>query len=57
MILVADCVPILALERWRGIIGVAHAGWRGTVKKVASVLIREMERAISEADSFVDSLE
>lgn len=32
----ADCTPILFFDAVRGAIGVAHAGWRGTVQRVAS---------------------
>ncbi len=48
---VADCVPILAVERGRGIIGAAHAGWRGTVKGVAANLIREMAEHGADLDN------
>lgn len=41
----ADCQPILFVEPNRRVIGVAHAGWRGTVKNIAgktvSVMCRE----------------
>lgn len=39
----ADCVPLLALDPVTHIIGVAHAGWRGTVHHIGNKLISEME--------------
>ena len=39
----ADCVPILVADRRRGVIGAAHAGWRGTASGMASHLIRAMQ--------------
>ncbi|MBV6436528.1 MAG: peptidoglycan editing factor PgeF [Phototrophicaceae bacterium] len=41
----ADCTPILAVDTVRGVIGIAHAGWRGTVRGAAASLIRAMTRA------------
>ncbi|MGZ9222094.1 MAG: peptidoglycan editing factor PgeF [Anaerolineales bacterium] len=38
----ADCVPILFHDPRRGIIGVAHAGWMGTVRGVATAAIQSM---------------
>ena len=38
----ADCVPILAVDPVRRIIGVAHSGWKGTVAKIPQALVREM---------------
>lgn len=38
----ADCVPVLAWEESSGVIGAAHAGWRGTVGNIARNLIRAM---------------
>lgn len=35
MVLVADCVPILLFDRKKKIIGVVHAGWKGTVLRIA----------------------
>ncbi len=38
----ADCVPILFFDPVRRAIGVAHAGWRGTVMKTASKTAQAM---------------
>lgn len=38
----ADCVPILAHDAGRGILGLAHAGWRGTMSNIAGQLIQTM---------------
>ena len=32
---VADCAPILLADRTSGVVGAAHAGWRGTMQDVA----------------------
>jgi polyphenol oxidase len=39
----ADCVPVLFLGPDRGVIGVAHAGWRGTVGGIAAKVVRLMQ--------------
>jgi YfiH family protein len=39
----ADCVPILFHDPHRGVIGVAHAGWLGTLRDVASVTVNTMK--------------
>ena len=41
----ADCTPILAVDPVRGAIGLAHAGWRGTVQGIASALVQAMTTA------------
>lgn len=38
----ADCVPILLHDPRRGVIGVAHAGWMGTVRGAATAAIQSM---------------
>jgi purine-nucleoside/S-methyl-5'-thioadenosine phosphorylase / adenosine deaminase len=38
----ADCVPILFHDPVRRVIGMAHAGWRGTVQGVAASTVRAM---------------
>ena len=42
----ADCVPILFHDPERGAVGLAHAGWRGTVKNVAGATVRTMVEAL-----------
>jgi YfiH family protein len=38
----ADCVPILLYDPKKNVIGIAHAGWLGTVRAVASVAVEAM---------------
>ena len=38
----ADCVPILFHDPRKGVVGVAHAGWQGTVKKIVRETIQAM---------------
>ncbi len=40
----ADCVPLLAYDPVRGVIGIGHAGWQGTVHGMAFNLIRAMQQ-------------
>lgn len=35
----ADCVPIFFLDKGKKVVGLAHAGWRGTVKGIACKMI------------------
>ena len=39
----ADCVPILLYDPVKRVIGLAHAGWRGTVDKVGQVAVEAMQ--------------
>ena len=41
----ADCVPLIAWDARRRAVGLAHAGWRGTVNGMAGELIRAMQTA------------
>jgi YfiH family protein len=43
-VLTADCAPVLFADAVTGVIGAAHAGWRGAVAGVLEATISEMER-------------
>ncbi|WP_303762156.1 peptidoglycan editing factor PgeF [Sphingobium yanoikuyae] len=42
-ILTADCVPVLFADREAGVIGAAHAGWKGAISGVTDRTITAME--------------
>lgn len=39
----ADCVPLFFLDRIKKVIGVAHAGWKGTVARIGEKMIDKMQ--------------
>lgn len=39
----ADCLPILFYDPTSGAVAAAHAGWRGTVKRIAQSVVTAME--------------
>jgi YfiH family protein len=41
----ADCVPIVVVDPHRPAVGMAHAGWQGTAKRVAYALVQRMHHA------------
>ena len=43
MVLQADCVPLLFFDVKKKVIGVAHAGWRGTVAGIAQKMIKTLK--------------
>lgn len=40
----ADCVPVLLADRRRRVIGLAHAGWRGTAAQIAVQTVQVMQQ-------------
>jgi hypothetical protein len=42
MIQIADCVPLLFYDPMQRVVGAAHAGWRGTVLKIAQNTVDSM---------------
>jgi len=43
-ILTADCLPVILVDVKRQAVGVFHAGWRGTVKRIVEKGVGEMQR-------------
>jgi polyphenol oxidase len=41
----ADCTPLLYFDPVQRAIGIAHAGWRGTVQGMASAMVKAMQMA------------
>ncbi len=40
----ADCLPVILVDTKRRAVGVFHAGWRGTVKRIVEKGVGEMRR-------------
>lgn len=41
---IADCTPVLLYDPVAGVLGAAHAGWRGTVAAIAAKTVLSMQR-------------
>ena len=41
---VADCAPVLLFDRRKGVVGAAHAGWRGAAAQAATSAVRAMQQ-------------
>lgn len=41
----ADCVPVVAYDKRRHALGVCHAGWQGTTRRIARKLMAFLQRA------------
>ena len=55
-ILTADCVPVLFADTERGIIGAAHAGWKGALGGVTDNIITAMVALGARRDSLVTAI-
>jgi len=40
----ADCLPVVLVDPKHRVVGVVHAGWRGTIKRIAEKGVGEMRR-------------
>ncbi len=40
----ADCLPVILVDRKRRAVGIFHAGWRGTVKRIVEKGVGEMRK-------------
>lgn len=52
IVMVGDCVPLLFFDQKKEYIGVAHAGWRGTLNNIAQKTVQQM----LEAGSFPEDI-
>lgn len=41
-VITADCCPIIFIEKNKGILGISHQGWRGTVKRMGQKMINKI---------------
>ena len=52
-ILTADCAPVLFADTQAGVVGAAHAGWKGAIGGVTDATIATMERLGARRDRIV----
>ncbi len=43
-VITADCLPIIIFDPINAVIGIAHAGWKGSVKKIGPTLLEHMQQ-------------
>lgn len=55
-ILTADCVPVLLADRAAGVVGAAHAGWKGAIGGVTDATVAAMERLGARRDRIVAAI-
>lgn len=55
-ILTADCVPVLFADREAGVVGAAHAGWKGALGGITDSTLGEMERLGAARDRIVAAI-
>ena len=55
-ILTADCVPVLFADETAGVIGAAHAGWKGALAGICETTIEAMEALGAERDTITAAI-
>ncbi|HWI85337.1 MAG TPA: peptidoglycan editing factor PgeF [Sphingomonas sp.] len=55
-ILTADCAPVLLADAGAGVIGAAHAGWKGALSGITDAAIAAMERLGARRDQMVAAI-
>jgi len=41
-VIIADCAPVMLYDPKNNVVGIAHAGWRGTIKRVSQRVLEAM---------------
>lgn len=49
----ADCVPLFFVEPIVRIIGIAHAGWKGTLKEIAKNMVKEIKKLEGKSENII----
>lgn len=44
-VIAADCLPIVFVDKEKGIVGISHHGWRGSLKRLAQKMIERIVKA------------
>lgn len=53
-VITADCSPLIFVEKKKGLIGISHQGWRGSVKRLGQKMIKKIiEMGGKKEDIFV----
>lgn len=52
-VMTADCLPIIMIDTLQGAIGVAHAGWRGTVLGIAVQMLHALQKNFNTNPQYV----
>lgn len=55
-VLTADCTPVLLADKQAGVVGAAHAGWKGALGGVTDAVIAEMEKLGAERGRIVAAI-
>lgn len=55
MVLTADCVPIVFIDKRKSVVGVAHAGWKGTALNVAAKTVGAMQQQFGSAPNDIEA--
>ena len=55
-VLTADCAPVLFADRQAGVVGAAHAGWKGAMAGILEAVLAAMQRLGAEPDRTVAAI-
>ncbi|NIJ08771.1 hypothetical protein FHS31_002395 [Sphingomonas vulcanisoli] len=55
-ILTADCVPVLLADKAAGVVGAAHAGWKGAIGGVTDAAVARMEELGANREAIVAAI-